>query len=261
MITSPFSGYSLDTDIRELNVRKCIRGLMDGTNIGTMGSDASTTLGTTTFIDSCGPSELGYAQLAPKVIGSGRCWISDRQGVANQGFTLGAFECDSFAKVRIPLNTPANGSVCRVGYFPGHLDYATYDNGAYFSCITPAGAAAGTTTWSIVLVVNAQSTLTVPTYQFVKDTGVLVNSWATLGVWVNKDATEVLFYINGKVVYRDTNPDHIVSVRQMVSFANAKTLAIGLQCGVSLRMGSIAEASVLMKVDVEWCRYRHYMER
>jgi len=262
LITSPFSGYSLDTDIRELDVRKCIRGLMDGTNIGTMGSDASTTLGTTTFIDSCGPSELGYAQLAPKVINAGRCWISDRQGIGNQGFTLGAFECDSFAKVRIPLNTPANGSVCRVGYYPGHTEHSSFSNGAYFHCYTAAGAAAGTTTWSIVLAVNGTGELDpLPSYVFTKDTGVLVSSWATLGVWVNKNATEVLFYINGKVVHRDTDPNHIVSVRQMVSFAYAKAVGVGLQCGVSLRMSAIVEASVLMKVDVEWCRYRHYMER
>jgi hypothetical protein len=262
MITSQFSGYSLDTDIRELDVRKCIRGFMDGTNIGTMGECSTASNATLTFFDSCSPSELGYAQIANAVsTGVSRAWISDRNGLTNSGFAPGLFECDSFAKVRIPLHTTVNGGVVRVGFFPGHIGSELYGGGAYFHC-NAVGSAGAATTWSIVLAVNQDAIWTSTPYLLVKDTGVLVSSWATLGVWINKDATEVLWYINGKVVYKETNPDRIPSVGKMGGSLGAATAGAGLQCGASFRMQtSNTETAVVLKVDVEWCRYRYYMER
>jgi len=261
MITSQFSGYSLDTDIRELDVRKCIRGFMDGTNIGTMGECSTASNGTLTFFDSCSPSELGYAQMANAVsTGVSRVWISDRNGLTNSRFAPGEFECDSFAKVRIPLHTTVNGGVVRVGFFPGHTASEAYADGAYFHC-NAVGSAGAATTWSIVLAVNQSSVFTVEPYLFVKNTGVAVNSWATLGVWINKNATEALWYINGKVVYRETNPDRIPSTRYIRDIYGTLSGA-GLQAGASFRMQtSNVETAVVLKVDVEWCRYRYYMER
>lgn len=262
MTTSKFSGYSLDTDIRELNVRKCIRGFMDGTNIGTMGEASTATNGTLTFVDSCSPSEFGYASMA-NAAGTvlSRVWISDRNGLTNSGFVPGVFECDSFAKVRVSVNTSVNGSVSRVGFFPGHTASDSYASGAYFEC-QKVGSAPAPTTWSVVLAVNQDSIWSSSPYLLVKDTGVAVSSWATLGVWINKAATEVLFYINGKVVYRETNPDRIPSVGKMGGSLGAATNGAGLQAGASLRMQlANADAAGVMVVDVEWCRYRYYMER
>jgi hypothetical protein len=42
----------------------------------------------------------------------------------------------------------------------------------------------------------------------------------------------------------------------------AATAGAGLQCGASFRMQTNnTETAVVLKVDVEWCRYRYYMER
>lgn len=263
MITSPFSGFSLDTDIRELDVRKCIRGFMDGTNIGTMGECSTASNGTLTFVDSCSPSEFGYARMANAAsTGLSRVWISDRNGLNNAGFAPGVLECDSFAKVRVSVNTSVNGSVVRVGFFPGHTASEAYANGAYFQC-QKVGSASAPTTWSLVLAVNQDGTFDpVTPYLLVKDTGVAVSSWATLGVWINKKATEVLFYINGKVVYRETDPNRIPSVGKMGGSLGAATAGAGLQAGASFRMQvANADSAGVMVVDVEWCRYRYYMER
>lgn len=263
MITSQFSGYSLDTDIRELNVRKCIRGFMDGTNIGTMGEASTAANGTLTFVDSCSPSEFGYARMANAVsVNLSRVWISDRNGLSNSGFAPGVFECDSFAKVRVVVHTSLNGSVVRVGFFPGHTVSEAYVNGAYFHC-QKVGSASADTTWSLVLAVNADGqNETVTPYLLIKDTGVAVSSWATLGVWINKQATEVLFYINGKVVYRETDPNRIPSVGKMGGSLGSATQGTGLQAGASFRMQlNDADPANVMVVDVEWCRYRYYMER
>jgi hypothetical protein len=177
----------------------------DGATAGDFNANAING-GTITYYSTCDADSVCYVEMKTDTVSSGsRAWLSERDNNGEQPAILaGVFEMECSARVKIDKNSTTQCSF-RVGFFNGHVpagDPPSDVNGINFQVF------GGETTWHVLLCVNANNDD--PSEQFILvDTEVSCDEWHVLRVWANAAGTAVRFYIDGNMVYENTDGSKI----------------------------------------------------
>lgn len=194
-----------------------------------------------------------------------RGWLSDRCTAGNPKLVGGMFEMDSYARVRYRGGGSDHDITPRIGFSQGHatLDINTsgadFSNSASFTCSRSEQTwfAHTNAAWSILdfgpPVIEQGKRQRV-------NTGIRVDEWHTLGVWMNKTGDEVRYFIDGRCVHRVTGKENIPNKFTIPTFVEGTPLGDALGGGVALR-GTGTITTNTPKLDVEWCVIRVFMER
>jgi len=277
-------------DAREFDIRSCCRLFancaaktpVNGLVLGNMNVWIPTTGGGATMSLDSSYSEQSAQSYKINIadVGELRGAVSDRIGGANQNLLAGWFEMDCTARIKWAStkdgsdslgNTVTDETVPRIGFTQGHITYFPLTHatpGPFGSCI--AFTNFGTeTTWFAHLSVNGDAY--VPPmegkgpifYERRVNTGVPINQWNTLHVWVRGDGKQVKFYANGVLVHEENNSAYIP---RMDNFVFASTILSGSVTGSSLNNGGFTlrgdqSVAVPIPVELDWVRTRYFVKR
>lgn len=193
-----------------------------------------------------------------------RAWLSDRCTATNPMLLAGMFEMDSYARVRYRGGGSDHDITPRIGFSQGHaqldINSATTDfvNSAAFTC------SRSEQTWFANTNAAWQLDLGPPVVEIGKrnrvNTGIRVDEWHTLGVWMSKAGDEVRYFIDGRCVHRVTGKENIPNKFMNPGFVEGTAFGDSLGGGVALR-GTGTITTNTPKIDVEWCVIRVFMER
>lgn len=208
-----------------------------------------------------------FFTLVGKAVGAGtvsRAWLSDRVTTINPKLVAGMFEMDSYARVRYRGGSSDHDFSPRVGYTPGHQTFDISDAAYNFTNCAGFTCSRAEQTWFAHTNANwAYDPGPPATETGVRnrvDTGIRVDEWHTLGVWINKAGDEVRYFIDGKCVHRVTGRENIPNKFTNPSFVEGSAFGNGLGCGVGIR-GTGALAANTPRLDIAWCVSRVFMER
>jgi len=198
-----------------------------------------------------------------------RAWLSDRCTPVNPKLMGGMFEMDSFARVRFRGLAADHDFSARIGFSQGHFTFDANSESEDFQNSLCFTASRGETTWRThtcanFLVSDPGPPIISTGYRERIDTGVRVDEWHTLGVWINAAGTEARYFIDGRCVHFVNDPLHIPNRITNPSFieGNTDTAQNGpnIAGGVALRgTGNITTNTP--RLDVQWCVMRVFMER
>ena len=186
-------------------------------------------------------------------VNNSRTWISDRWLPRNGQLYFGPYEMDVTCRVRHFARDGVNSNFCpRVGWSGGHQDFdVNTGDPTTMTAIAAFTASRTESTWRTHTCSTAEDN-SVTGRRF--DTGIPINEWHTLRVWVAKGGSEVVYSIDGKVVDRVTDQKLICTNSTIVAAGN------GMQGGAVLR-GQQTGLANYPQLDVGWCLVRIFMDR
>lgn len=194
-----------------------------------------------------------------------RGWLSDRCTAGNPKLLGGMFEMDSYARVRFRGGGSDHDIVPRIGFSPGHATFdisataADFVNIAAFTCSRSEQTWFAHTNAGWAVVDFGPPVIEQGSRQRV-DTGIRVDEWHTLGVWMSKAGDEVKYFIDGRCVHRVTGKEKIPNKFMNPGFVEGTAFGDGIAGGVAVR-GTGTITTNTPKLDVEWCVLRVFMDR
>jgi hypothetical protein len=244
----------LPYDEREFDPTRCMRLYSSGIGPGTMSAVVAASA-TISYVNSYSGGVHNYAVIAPAAsTNASRGWISDRRSTANSSLFPGIFEMDSTSRVRILNPNSSTGVVTRVGFSMGHSDPGGDANSISFQCI------GNSSTWSVVHSCNYQ--IGGVEFRETIDTGISVADWHTLRAWVNANADEAVYSIDGKVVHRVKGSQFIPSRFNDAAYVEGAASGNGMQSGVHVRVDSgLGGIPAGYEGHVDWSLTRFFMQR
>lgn len=178
--------------------------------------------------------------------------IRDRtSNSVNPGIMFGKSEMDFVARCK--WFTSASEQTFRVGFYDDVADLSGTNESRYGLYFFVKNAVS-TTNLYLGIFNDWTGTASATSYKFVKDTGIVLDSYRTLGIFVNKDATDVVFTIDGVVVHRQSN-----DIPNYLRGSWVGTAARRLQCGIALQ--ATATTTNSSSASIDYMQFRHFTDR
>jgi hypothetical protein len=198
-----------------------------------------------------------------------RAWLSDRCTPVNPKMVAGMFEMDSYARVRYRGGAADHDFVPRIGFSQGHNTFDVNDTQTDFQNAICFTCSRSEQTWRTHT--NAAFAVTDPGPPVIEtgsrvrtDTGIRVDEWHTLGVWVNAAGTQVKYYIDGRCVEvvngREKIPNKFTNPLFVEGSVNTSSTGTAIGGGVALRGTGIITTNT-PRLDIQWCVIRVFMDR
>jgi len=170
----------------------------------------------------------------------------------NPGIMFGRHEMDF--QCRFQNNTTDNASIIRIGFYDDTADLTGNNESRYGLFFYIRGGPYTTATLFVGIFNDWTGTASATSYKFTKDTGIKSDAYENLGIYVNKDATDVVFTVNGIVVHRQTN-----DIPHYLRGSWVATPSRRCQAGIAVQ--SIATTSTTNAASVDWMQMRVFNDR
>lgn len=189
--------------------------------------------------------------LSAKTIGA-KSEIRDRtSNSVDPGIMFGKSEMDFVARCK--WSTSAPEQTFRVGFYDDVADLSGANESRYGLYFFVKNAASSSNLF-LGIFNDWTGSASATSYKFVKDTGISLVTYRTLGIWVNKEANDVVFTIDGVVVHRQSN-----DIPNFLRGSWVGTASRRLQCGIALQStGTTSSAST---ASVDYMQFRHFTDR
>lgn len=226
-----------------------------GYNTSTAGAEGSPPSATSTFeyTDPLGPvAGIGLISITSgKTIGA-KSELRDRtSNSVDPGIMFGKSEMDFVARCK--WSATATEQTFRVGFYDDVADLSGANESRYGLYFFVKNAVSSSNLY-LGIFNDWTGTASATSYKFVKDTGITLESYRTLGIYVNKDATDVVFTIDGVVVHRQSN-----DIPNYLRGSWVGTASRRLQCGIALQ--STGTTSAVSSGSVDYMQFRHFTDR
>jgi hypothetical protein len=228
---------SFPRDTRDFNPERCSRFYSDFFNVGDFAETivAQTGTPTITYAAEFSPSNqtAGVVSLTiPNTVAAagGVARIADTGSADSAVIKFGTNEFDVMARVNLQRGTASAGDVYhRFGFWDtvtARENAGECTDGLVFQCL-------GASTWSVGFFSGWNGTSGT---KFVKDTGIPVNQWNTLSIWVSADGSMAVWQIGETVVH--------VQTRDMLGSGST-----AVRCGFIARTTGTISTAYVSKVD------------
>lgn len=255
-----YTTQSFPIDPREWDPYKGVRIFSDMFQLEDWTGFATTTVGaegvaptaasTFSFADPSGPvAGIGTLSVALGKTAGAKSELRDRTAnTIDPGIVFGVSEMDYL--VRTAWAVSNSESMIRLGFYDDIADLATNEskNGLYFYIKNQTSAAG---TLRVGIFKNWTGTASATSYRFLKDTGIKMDTYRTLGIYVNKDATDVVFTVDGTIVHRQSND---IPNRLTMTTASER-------CQVGAALQTTATTTAAAAVYIDYMQYRAFVNR
>ena len=195
---------------------------------------------------------IGSIGLGISVTAGAKSEIRDRtSNSVDPGIMFGKSEMDFVARCK--WSSSATEQTLRVGFYDDVADLSGANESRYGLYFFVKNAISSSNLY-LGIFNDWTGTASATSYKFVKDTGILLDTHRTLGIFVNKDATDVVFTIDGVVVHRQTN-----DIPNYLRGSWVGTASRRLQCGFALQ--ATGTTSSTSNAYVDYMQFRHFTDR
>ena len=168
------------------------------------------------------------------------------------GIMFGRYEMDFQCRAQ---NVSAdNQSIIRIGFYDDTADLTGANESRYGLFFYLRGAAAGSANLFVGIYNDWTGTASATSYKFTKDTGIKADVFRNLGIYVNKDATDVVFTVDGIVVHRQSN-----DIPNYLRGSWVATTSRRCQAGVAVQ--AIGTTGGTNSAQIDWMQMRAFNNR
>jgi hypothetical protein len=256
-----YTTQSFPIDPREWDPYKGVRIFSDmfqledwtGFATATVGAEGTTPSASSTFsfTDPSGPvAGTSFVGIGNAKAAGAKSELRDRTSSSiDPGIVFGVYEMDYLVRARFTSLTAVE-TMIRLGFYDDVADLAANEskNGLYFYIKNQTSVAG---TLRVGIFKNWTGTASATSYRFLKDTGIKMDTYKTLGIYVNKDATDVVFTVDGTIVHRQSND---IPNRLTMTTASER-------CQVGAAMQATATTTTGVQLELDYMQYRAFVNR